>query len=448
MNASNASTPETEVVEAPPDPAIHALLASAEAVQDTVIEIRRRLHGRPEVGLQLPETQRAIAADLEGLGLTPTLGRSVGSVVATIEGPRPGPTILLRADMDALPLQEETGLDFASEVPGAMHACGHDTHVAMLLGAVRLLLKRRDELAGRVLLMFQPGEEGYHGARYMLEEGLLHDTPESPVTGAFAIHIGMRYETGTINFRAGPQLASGDTIRLTIRGRGGHASAPHLAVDPIAIAAQIVVAVQTMVTRTVDAFDPAVITIANIAAGTTTNIIPETAFMQGTMRTVSAERRAAVKERLRKVAEGIATAMGATAELEIEPGYPVTSNDPAFCELVREEATALIGQERVSAMPAPIMGSEDFSYVLEQVPGAIVFLGAAPAGIDPQTVPQNHSNRVLFDESSLAVGTALYAAVALRHLQPDSAGSAGSPGHRSSSAISQPGAPTGRAGTS
>ncbi len=318
--------------------------------------------------------------------------------------------------MDALPLQEDTGLDFASEVPGAMHACGHDTHVAMLLGAARLLLERRDDLAGRVLLMFQPGEEGYHGARYMLEEGLLDGTPESPVTGAFAIHIGTRYETGTINFRAGPQLASGDTIRLTIRGRGGHASAPHLAVDPIAIAAQIVVALQTMVTRTVDAFDPAVITIANIVAGTTTNIIPETAFMQGTMRTVSAERRAAVKERLRTVADGIAGAFGATAELEIEPGYPVTVNDPGFCDLVREEATALIGDERVRIMPAPIMGSEDFSYVLEKVPGAIIFLGAAPAGSDLQTVPQNHSNRVVFDEPAMALGSALYAAVALRHL--------------------------------
>jgi hippurate hydrolase len=420
-NASNASTPQTEAVEAPRDPAIHALLGSAEAIQDSVVEIRRRLHRRPELGLQLPETQGAIAADLEGLGLTPTLGRSVGSVVATIEGAQPGPTILLRADMDALPLQEDTGLDFASEVPGQMHACGHDTHVAMLLGAVRLLLERRDQLAGRVLLMFQPGEEGYHGARYMLEEGLLDGTPETAVDAAFAIHIGTRYESGTINFRGGPQLASGDTIRLTVRGRGGHASAPHLALDPIAIAAQIVVALQTMVTRTVDAFDPAVITIADIHAGTTTNIIPETAFMQGTMRTVSAERRAAVKERLRTVAEGIAGAFGATVELEIEPGYPVTVNDAGFCDMVRAEATALIGEGRVCAMPAPIMGSEDFSYVLEKVPGAIVFLGAAPRGRDPQTVPQNHSNRVVFDESAMAVGTALYAAVALRHLRAGSA---------------------------
>jgi len=394
------------------------LLPAAREILPAIVDIRRRLHRRPEIGLALPETQALIAADLKGLGLKPSLGRSLGSVTTVIEGQRPGPTTLLRADMDALPLAEDTGLEFASEVPGAMHACGHDTHVAMLLGAARLIIDRRAELAGRVLLMFQPGEEGYHGARLMLQEGLLETGTADPVTGAFAIHIGTRYESGTINFRAGAQLASGDTIRITVHGRGGHASAPHLAVDPIAIAAHIIIALQTLVTRGVDAFDPAVITIANLAAGTTTNVIPETAFMQGTMRTVSAEQRAAVKERLRTVVEGVAGAFGATADLDIEPGYPVTVNDPSFGEVIREAATGLIGEERVKMMPAPIMGSEDFSYILEQVPGAIVFLGATPAGVDPRTVPQNHSNRVVFDEQAMAVGAALYASMALRHLQP------------------------------
>ena len=394
------------------------LLPAAREILPAIVDIRRRLHRRPEIGLALPETQALIAADLEGLGLRPSLGRSLSSVTTVIEGKRPGPATLLRADMDALPLAEDTGLEFASEVPGAMHACGHDTHVAMLLGAARLIIGRRAELAGRVLLIFQPGEEGYHGARLMLQEGLLETGTADPVTGAFAIHIGTRYESGTINFRAGAQLASGDTIRITVHGRGGHASAPHLAVDPIAIAAHIIIALQTLVTRGVDAFDPAVITIANLAAGTTTNVIPETAFMQGTMRTVSAEQRAAVKERLRTVVEGVAGAFGATADLDIEPGYPVTVNDPSFGEVIREAATGLIGEERVKMMPAPIMGSEDFSYILEQVPGAIVFLGATPAGVDPRTVPQNHSNRVVFDEQAMAVGAALYASMALRHLQP------------------------------
>ena len=395
-----------------------ALLKAARAGLPEMVDVRRMLHRRPEIGLELPETQKAVAQRLEHLGLAPRLGGSVGSVTALIHGDRPGPTILLRADMDALPLQEDTGLDFASEVPGAMHACGHDTHVAMLLGAARLLIERRAALAGRVLLMFQPGEEGFHGARFMLDEGLLDVGPESEVTGAFAIHIGNRYENGTINLRPGPLMASGDTIRLTVRGRGGHASAPHLAVDPISVAAHITVALQTMVTRTVDAFDPAVITIANISAGTTTNIIPETAFMQGTMRTVSAAQRSAVRKRLPGFVSAIAEAFGAIAELELEPGYPVTSNDADYCELVRQDAVTILGEDAVRTLPAPIMGAEDFSYVLEKVPGAMAFLGAAPVGVEPESVPQNHSNIVVFDEPTMAVGAALYAAVALRHLAP------------------------------
>src|SRR3954471_25015640 len=340
------------------------LLDDARRVLPQIVEIRRRLHAEPELGLRLPNTQAAVAADLESLGLEPRLGRSTTSVTAVIEGTRPGPTILLRADMDALPLTEDTGLTFASKVDGRMHACGHDTHVAMLLGAARLLLARRDDLAGRVLLMFQPGEEGFHGARYMLEEGLL-DADNGSVTGAFAIHIGTRHESGTIHMRPGAQMAAGDTIRITVRGRGGHASAPHLAADPITVAAEIVLALQVMVTRRIDAFDPAVITIANIAAGTTTNVIPETAFIQGTMRTVSEESRIAARGYVREVAAGIAAANGLEADVELEPGYPVTVNDPAFTEFVRGVAGDLLGADRVQAMESPIMGAEDFSYVLQ-----------------------------------------------------------------------------------
>ena len=201
------------------------ILDEARRILPWIVGVRRRLHAEPELGLQLPKTQAAIASELAGLGLTPRLGGTASSVTAVIEAPRPGPAILLRADMDALPLQEETGLDFASTIPAVMHACGHDTHVAMLLGAARLLVERRAELPGPVLLMFQPGEEGFHGARYMLEEGLL-EAGGGPVTGAFALHIETRYESGTINIRPGPELASGDTIRITVHGRGGHASAP------------------------------------------------------------------------------------------------------------------------------------------------------------------------------------------------------------------------------
>jgi amidohydrolase len=392
------------------------LLDDARAELPGIVAIRRRIHVEPEIGLNLPRTSATILAELEALGLPAGQGRTTTSVVSLIEGGRPGPTILLRADMDALPLQEDTGLSFASATPGVMHACGHDTHVAMLLGAARLLVERRSELPGTVLLMFQPGEEGFHGARYMLDEGLL-DASGSPVTAAFAIHISNQYEAGSINLRPGPELASNDSIRITVRGRGGHASAPHLAADPIVVAAEIVLALQVMVTRSVDAFDPAVVTIANIAAGTTTNIIPETAFLQGTMRTVSEATREATRANIGRVVEGIAAANGVTADVDIEPGYPVTVNDPAFAEFVSGVASDLLGPDAVRPMQTPIMGAEDFSYVLQQVPGALAFLGGRPPGLEPLTAPQNHSNRVVFDEESMAVGAALYAAVAIAHLE-------------------------------
>src|SRR5687768_5042897 len=320
-----------------------------------------------------------------------------------IDGARPGPTILLRADMDALPVHENTGLDFSSEVNGAMHACGHDTHVAMLLGAARLLVERREDFAGRVLLMFQPGEEGLGGARTMLEEGLLDVRPEErggfgPVTGAFAIHTMNRYVGGTIRLRPGALLASSDTIRITVRGRGGHASAPHLATDPIVIAAETVTALQTAVTRRLNVFDPGVITIAQIVAGTTSNIIPETAFLHGTMRAVSAATRERLEAIVRQVAEGVAAAHGAAAEVAIEPGYPVTVNDADFAAFVEGIAAELVGAEQSTTMPAPVMGAEDWSYVLERVPGAMAFLGGLGPGEVPGVAPDNHSDRVVFDE--------------------------------------------------
>jgi hippurate hydrolase len=318
--------------------------------------------------------------------------------------------------MDGLPLAEETGLEFASATPGTMHACGHDTHMAMLLGAARLLVARRDALAGRVLLMLQPGEEGYHGARFMLDEGLLEMPAGQDVTGAFALHISTRYASGTIDYRPGAMLVAADFIRLTIRGRGGHASAPHETIDPIPVAAEIVLALQAMVTRRVDAFDPAVVTIAHIDAGTTTNIIPETAFVEGTIRTASEATRALVHAGVRRVVEGICAAHGAIAELEIIPGYPVTLNDPGFTAFAAEVAAEVLGTDAVVELASPIMGAEDFSYVLQRVPGAMFFVGARPPEEDPATAPQNHSNRVVFHEPAMAAGAAVYAAVALRHL--------------------------------
>ena len=392
------------------------LLADARAVLPDVIAIRRRLHRTPEVGLDLPVTQATVAEELRALGLEPRLGSATTSVTAVIEGTRPGPTILLRADMDGLPLAEETALPFASERAGAMHACGHDTHMAMLLGAARLLVARREQLAGRVLLMFQPGEEGFHGARVMLDEGLLEMPPGQAVTGAFALHVSTRYASGTIDYRPGAMLVAADFIRLTIRGRGGHASAPHETIDPIPVAAEIVLALQAMVTRRVDVFDPAVVTIAHLDAGTTTNIIPETAFVEGTIRTASEATRALVHAGVRRVVEGICAAHDAAAELEIMPGYPVTINDPAFTAFAAGVAAETLGADAVIELGAPIMGAEDFSYVLQRVPGAMFFVGARPPEEDPATAPQNHSNRVVHHEPAMAAGAAVYAAVALRHL--------------------------------
>jgi hippurate hydrolase len=397
---------------------LDGLVAAATEGLPRMVEVRRRIHRQPEIGLALPRTQQTLASELEKRGLRPTLGTGLGSVTATIEGGQAGPTILLRADMDALPLTERTGLDFASEVPGAMHACGHDTHVAMLLGATDLLLQRRDTLRGRVLLMFQPGEEGYAGARFMLDEGLLDlpaDQRYGAVTGAFAIHISNNYATRTVHIRPGAQMASSDVIRIDVHGRGGHASSPHSALDPIPVAAQIILGLQAMVTRRIDVFDPAVVTIANVIAGTTDNIIPEAAHMLGTMRAVSETTRDEVARNVRRVAEGIASAHGATADVDIKPGYPVTVNDARFTSFVEGLARELCGSEGVSHLPAPIMGSEDFSYVLQRVPGAMAFLGGRPDGIDPQTAPRNHSDLVVFDEGAMPVGAALYAAVALRH---------------------------------
>ncbi|MCZ2819784.1 M20 family metallopeptidase [Modestobacter sp. VKM Ac-2977] len=392
------------------------LLAAARADAERTVDLRRRLHRQPEVGLQLPATQAMVLAALGDLPIELTTGTSTSSVVGVLRGARPGPTYLLRGDMDALPLTETTGLPFASEVPGAMHACGHDTHVAMLAGAARLLAERRDSLAGQVVFMFQPGEEGHHGARFMLEEGLLDVVPDAPVSGAFALHISTVFPTGTINVRAGAMMASADQFRIIVHGRGGHASTPHLAADPVPVAAEIVLALQAMVTRRVDVFDPAVVTIGHLEAGTKDNIIPPSAVMDGTIRTLSPERRADVLASVQRVAEHVAAAHDLRAEFVRVEGYPVTVNDAEVAAQVTAAAAQLLGEQASAVMAAPLMGAEDFSYVLEQVPGAMAFLGACPPDLDPATAPGNHSDLVVFDEDALPAGVAMYALMAAQAL--------------------------------
>jgi amidohydrolase len=392
------------------------LLSAAYNDADRTIEMRRALHRQPEIGLQLPRTQATVLDAFAELPVEVNAGTSTTSVVGVLRGARPGPTYLLRADMDALQVHEDTGLPFASEIPGAMHACGHDTHVAMLLGAARLLAERRDLLAGQVVFMLQPGEEGLHGARYMLEEGLLDVVAEAPVSGAFAMHIISNLPSGSVNVRPGPMMAAADQWRMTVRGRGGHASMPHSAADPIPVAAEIVLALQSMITRRVDVFDPAVVTVAHIAAGSRDNVIPDSAFMEGTIRTLSAERRRDVVAAVERIATHVAAAHEMTLDFEHVAGYPVTVNDAAVAGQVIEAATALLGKRATAVMPAPVMGAEDFSYVLERVPGAMAFLGACPPGVDLATAPANHSNLVVFDEEPLPAGVALYAQMALQAL--------------------------------
>jgi len=403
----------------PADPPLAGLVTQARRLQPRTVALRRALHRRPEVGLDLPHTRDAVVAALSDLPVEVHLGRSSSSVVGVLEGGRPGPTVLLRADMDALPMQEQTSLRYRSEVDGRMHACGHDTHVAMLASAARLLVDRRSELAGRVLLMFQPGEEGYHGARHMIDEGLLDAAgPAGPPTTAFALHISATLPTGELHTRPGVLMAANDTIRVTVTGRGGHASAPHDALDPVPAAAAMVGALQTAMTRRLDAHEPAVLTIARIEAGTTSNVIPETAVMEGTLRTLTEAVRTLAHEEIERVCRYTALAHGCTAEVEIEPGYPVTVNDARCVQRVAAVGQALLGRRRVATMPTPIMGAEDFSYILRTVPGALAFLGGCPPGTDPRVAAPNHSNRVLFDEEVMAAGAAVYAGLALDALRP------------------------------
>jgi amidohydrolase len=395
----------------PSGPAVDpAILSEAQGLLDEAVVLRRRIHARPEVGLDLPMTQEVVLDALDGLGLDLGTGTATTSVVAVLEGDQPGPTTLLRGDMDALEMPEDTGLDFASEIDGRMHACGHDAHVAMLAGAAHLLAGRRRDLRGRVVFMFQPGEEGHGGARVMLDEGLLDR--HGNIDRAFAIHVTPMMPSGMVASRAGTMLASADEFRITVTGRGGHASMPHDATDPVPVACEIVGALQAMITRRVPVFDPAVLTVTRIEAGTAYNVIAESASCAGTIRAVSDASRDLVVSGLREVADHVAAAHGCRAEVDLMEGnYPVTVNDAASAARTLAVAGELIGAELVAEMPSPVMGAEDWSYVLQRVPGSMAFLGVGRPG-DAHPAP-NHSNRMVVDEPAMATGIALHAAMAL-----------------------------------
>jgi hippurate hydrolase len=392
------------------------LLEDARTVLPDVVALRREIHRHPELGLQLPRTQRTVLDALDGLDVQLGTGTSVTSVVADLEGGAARPdtrTVLLRADMDALPMTEETGVDYASTDDEAMHACGHDAHVAMLVGAAGVLARRRNSFSGRVRFMFQPGEEGFHGARSMIEEGVL----EQPnVDGVFALHVAPNLPSGVISTRAGAAMASADILEIIVTGRGGHASTPYLANDPMPVAAEIVQALQVFATRRINTFDPIVITITKMRAGTTNNVIPEDVKMLGTLRAVSDASRKAALAGIERLASNIAAAHEMRADVNVTPGYPPTINDAKFAGFVEDVTTALLGERHYLPMPAPVMGAEDFSYVLRERPGAIAFLGACPPGEQPIRAHSCHSNRMMIDEDALAHGVAMYCAVALEFL--------------------------------
>ena len=384
-----------------------------------LVAVRRELHQIPEVGLQLPETQAAVLRHLEGLPLEITLGETVTSVVGVLRGGRETdgkrPVVLLRADMDALPVEELTGLDYAS-TNGNMHACGHDLHMTMLLGAAHELCARRDELAGDVIFMFQPGEEGLDGARYMLEEGLL-DVAGSRPDWVYAIHVWSALDPyGTFSTKPGTVMASSDVAKVKVIGRGGHGSTPHLAGDPVPALAAITTALNTMVTRTFDVQNPVVITVGLLQAGTIANVIPEEGRLEATLRTFDTDVRAKLFETIPALVEGIAAGHGVKGETEFWEQYPVTINDDDEADVVAEVATELFGEERHIRWSKPLAGAEDFSRILQAAPGCFIGLSACPPDVDPATAPFNHSAYAKFDDGVVGDGAKLFTELAVRKL--------------------------------
>src|SRR3954452_18462022 len=395
------------------------VLDDARGQQDDLVQLRRTLHRSPEVGLTLPCTQETVLEALDGLPLEITPGSSLTSVTAVLRGGGGAGgsqrAVLLRGDMDALPVREQTGLDYAA-TGDTMHACGHDLHTTMLVAAARLLSARRDKLEGDVVFMFQPGEEGYDGARHMVDEGVL-DASGRRVDAALALHVtsGM-LPRGVFATRSGPVMSAADVLRVTVRGVGGHGSSPHRARDPIPAACEMVVALQTFVTRRFDIFDPVVITIGAFHSGTVHNVIPDSAYFEATVRSFSHAAHERVLAESVKVCQGIAVAHGLEVDAVAEELYPVTVNDAAQVDAVVSTVADLYGADRYLTLPNPIPGSEDFSRVLDAVPGAMVFLGATLSERDPATAPFNHAPEAAFDDAVMPDGVTVLAEFARRRL--------------------------------
>jgi hippurate hydrolase len=390
-------------------------ISEASEIQSEIAAIRRHIHQEPEIGLDLPKTQAKILAALEGLGLEVSTGTSLSSVTAVLRGGNSEKTVLLRADMDALPVTELADIPYKSQIDGAMHACGHDLHVAMLVGAAKLLAKNKAKLNGDVVFMFQPGDEGLDGAGHMIKEGVLTASGKK-ADATYGIHVmSSSIPTGSFTTKPGTMMASADEIHVTVVGMGGHGSQPHTAKDPIPVAAEMVGALQLMITRSFDAFDPVVITVGQFHAGTKANIIPDIAEFQATIRTFSPENRARIQVEAVRLCKSIAEGYGLKAEVRVVKQYPVTVNNDAHAQFVGRVAGELFGYENYMDMPHAIAGAEDYSRVLEAVPGSYIFLGAS-VDKDVTKSEVNHSPRAMFDDAVLYRGTALLSELAVRSL--------------------------------
>ena len=414
------------------------IAADAREMQGDLARLRHDLHREPEIGLELPRTQEKVLRALDGLPFEITLGRDTTSVTAVLRGGTPGavegvaggegtvaggeqlaagrPAVLLRADMDGLPVQEKTGVDYTSRIDGVMHACGHDLHTSMLAGAATLLAERQHQLPGDVVLMFQPGEEGFDGASYMIREGVL-DAPGRRVDAAYGMHVFSSLEAhGTFCTKPGVMLSASDGLTVTVLGAGGHGSAPHSAKDPVTAAAEMVTALQVMVTRQFNMFDPVVLSVGVLHAGTKRNVIPETARIEATIRTFSEESRQKMMDSVPRLLKGIAAAHGLDVDVDYQQEYPLTITDEDETRTAEKVITGLFGDSRLSRWATPLSGSEDFSRVLAEVPGTFVGLSAVPQGTDHATSPFNHSSYATFDDGVLADGAALYAELAISRL--------------------------------
>ena len=383
------------------------ILTQSHTISDKALSLRRAIHRRPELGNAEEETAALIVGVLEELGWA--VARPVGtSVMATLEGARPGRTVALRADMDALRIQEETGLPFASEIPGVMHACGHDFHTAALLGAAMVLTGHRPTMKGRVRLLFQPDEEGSGGAARMIASGCLDG-----VDAVFGAHVDPDLPAGTVGFKYGKMYAASDVFRVVVRGEGCHGASPEAGIDAIAIAAQAVTAVQQIVSRRLAPTDAAVITVGSFHAGAQANVVADRAEIEGILRTLGPDTRRRVKKLFTETVQGVCAAMGARAEIDIRESYPGVVNDDGMVDFAKDTAVRLLGGANVVTLDTPTMATEDFGYFTQAVPGAFYRIGVGNP--DVGAVWPIHSPKFVADEAAMPHLIALHAGVALKY---------------------------------